>query len=196
MDILLIQPPVHDFYLTQKRTIPYGLASIAASLEAEGFKTQIMDSLATRKSKPIPWPKDLSYLHAFYGRKDQSPFGLFHSFRHFGYSFQHIGKIARESGAFLIGISSLFTAYSNEALATAEIIKRWHPDCQIVIGGHHPTYFPTEVLLHPAIDFVLRGEAEKSMPALAKALKNNTPINTIPGITYKKKTIVSSFTHQ
>ena len=36
-DILLIQPPIKDFYLTRKRTVPYGLACLAASLEQAGF---------------------------------------------------------------------------------------------------------------------------------------------------------------
>ncbi len=36
-DVLLVQPPIRDFYLTAKRTIPYGLASIAAAVAARGF---------------------------------------------------------------------------------------------------------------------------------------------------------------
>ncbi|NLJ28890.1 MAG: hypothetical protein GX433_12880, partial [Deltaproteobacteria bacterium] len=50
-DILLIQPPIRDFYLTAKRTIPYGLACIAASLIKEGFSVEILDGLATSKSR-------------------------------------------------------------------------------------------------------------------------------------------------
>jgi len=186
MDILLIQPPVHDFYLTKKRTIPYGLACIAASLKSEGFQAEIFDALATNKSKPIPWPEEMMYLQTFYHRKDQSPFGLFHTFRHFGYSFQHIGKIARESGAFLVGISSLFTAYSDQALKTAETIKKWCPKVIVVIGGHHPTYFPRQVLMNPAIDFVIRGEGEHSLAALAKSLKNENSVEDIPGIAFRR----------
>jgi len=186
MDILLIQPPIHDFYLTQKRTIPYGLACIASCLVSEGFKTDIFDALATHKSKAIPWPDEMSYLHDYYGRKDISPFALFHQFRHFGYSFQHIGKIAKESGAFLVGISSLFTAYSEQALQTAKTIKKWCPNVIIVMGGHHPTHFPRQVLNNVEIDFVIRGEGEYSLPALAKALKNKTSVENIPGIAFKR----------
>jgi len=186
MSVLLIQPPIHDFYLTHKRTIPYGLACIAANLESEGFKTDIFDALATHKSRPIPWPEEMMYLHDYYGRKDLSPFALFHQFRHFGYSFQHIGKIARESGAFLVGISSLFTAYSDQALQTAKTIKKWHPEAIVVIGGHHPTHFPRQVLMNSEIDFVIRGEGEYSLPALAKALKNKTSVENIPGIAFKR----------
>ena len=44
-DILLIQPPIRDFYLTAKRTIPYGLACIAAALIKSGFSVEILDAL-------------------------------------------------------------------------------------------------------------------------------------------------------
>ncbi len=183
-DIFLIQPPVRDFYLTKKRTIPYGLACIASVLIEKGFSTQLFDSLATSKSKPVELPKEMAYLQDYYGRPDQSPFGLFHQFKHFGYSFEHIGKEARASGAFLVGISSLFTAYSKEAMVTAETVKKFHPGCKIVMGGHHPTELPESVLKNRAVDFVLRGEGEISLPLLAEAVKENKDPGVIPGIAF------------
>ena len=45
-DILLIQPPIRDFYLTAKRTIPYGLACIAPALIKNGFSVKILDAMA------------------------------------------------------------------------------------------------------------------------------------------------------
>jgi hypothetical protein len=100
VDILLIQPPIRDFYLTAKRTIPYGLACIASALMDSGFAVSILDGLATSKSRIRDLPEELSYLQPYYGRPDRSPFALFHHFRHYGYSFDTIGKKAGESGAF------------------------------------------------------------------------------------------------
>ena len=168
-DILLIQPPIRDFYLTAKRTIPYGLACIAGALLAKGYTVAIFDALATQKSKMLDWPSEMVYLEKYYGHADVSPFALFHRYRHFGYSFEHIGKIARESEAFLVGISSLFTAYQNEALKTAEIVKKWHPNTQVVLGGHHPTSFTKIVMASKAVEYILRGEGLDSLPLLAKA---------------------------
>jgi hypothetical protein len=105
VDVLLIQSPIRDFYLTAKRTIPYGLACLAAVLIEDGFSVRIVDALATSKSRIIDLPEEMAYVHKYYGKSDQSPFALFHHFRHFGYSFEHIGKLARESHAFLVGIS-------------------------------------------------------------------------------------------
>jgi len=190
VDILLIQPPIRDFYLTVKRTIPYGLTCIAAALRRDGFSVEIFDGLATAKAKNIDLPSEMSYLREYYGKPDLSPFSLFHNFKHYGYSFEYIAGIARKSGAFLVGISSLFTPYSNEAVKTAEIVKESHPECRIVLGGHHPTAMPKRAIESSAVDFVLRGEGEVSMPMLAKALragKPDTGLNSIPGIVFRRE---------
>ncbi|CCK79648.1 B12-binding domain-containing radical SAM protein [Desulfobacula toluolica] len=184
--VILVQPPIEDFYLTKKRTLPYGLASIAACIKKRGFDVEILDALATGKSKTIEYPEEFSYLKPFYGQKDVSAFSLFHEFRHFGYSYEHIGTKIREKEPFLVGISSLFTAYCNQALKTAQIIKKFYPQCKIVLGGHHPTMFPEKTLNCSAVDFVLQGEGETSMGLLCEALKTNSDLEQIPGIAFKK----------
>jgi len=191
IDILLIQPPVRDFYLTAKRSIPYGLACIAAFLLKHGFSVAILDGLATSKSRNIPLPPEMGYLTEYYGNPDLSPFALFHQYKHFGYSFEHIGKQAKTSGAFLVGISSLFTAYSPEALQTARIVKTWNPSCKIVIGGHHPTALPEAVMTCSAVDYGFRGEGEASLPILATLLKTDKSpsdalLSTVPGLVFRK----------
>ncbi len=184
-DILLVQPPIRDFYLTLKRTIPYGLSSIAAALKNDGFNVTLFDALASKKSKPIEMPETFSHLNGFYKCSDLSMFSLFHQYKHFGYSFEHIGKTARDINPILVGISSCFTPYADEAIETAHIIKKFLPTCKIVLGGHHPTVFFKETLEHTCVDFVLRGEGEASMPLLAKAVKNGLPLDKIPGMAYE-----------
>ncbi|MFA5904193.1 MAG: cobalamin-dependent protein [Desulfobacula sp.] len=185
--VVLVQPPIEDFYLTKKRTIPYGLACIATGIRNKGFDVELLDALATKKSRVIDYPDEFSYLKPFYNQKDISNFSLFHEFRHFGYSFEYIGSRIREIQPFIVGISSLFTAYSNEALKTARIIKKFYPNCIIVMGGHHPTFFFEKILECSEVDFVLRGEGEKSMPLLCDALKNGSDVSNIPGIAFKKE---------
>jgi anaerobic magnesium-protoporphyrin IX monomethyl ester cyclase len=186
VDILLIQPPIRDFYLTRKRTIPYGLASIAAALMEAGFSVEILDGLASTKSRPIELPVEFEDLRDFYGRPDRSPFGLFYQLKHFGYSFDTLAKKARQSGAWLVGIASLFTPYAPEALKTAEMVKAHHPACRIVVGGHHATAQPEHVLQCRAVDFVIRGEGEAALPQLARAIRDNLTFENIPGIVFRR----------
>ncbi len=193
-DVLLIQPPVRDFYLTKKRTIPYGLICIASSLREAGFSVDLLDGLATRKSRVIDLPAEMEYLKAYYPGPDYSPFSLFYQFRHFGYSFQHIAVEAKKSGAFLVGISSLFTPYFQEALEVARIVKKSLPGCKTVLGGHHPTSLPETVLECADVDYILRGEGERSMPLLAKAVQQGFAPDGIPGLSFvseKGKKVIS-----
>ena len=185
VDILLIQPPIRDFYLTAKRTIPYGLACIAAALMNSGFSVSLLDGLASSKSRIRQLPDEMSYLQPYYGRPDRSPFALFNQFRHFGYSFDTIGQKAAESGAFLVGISSLFTPYMNEAIRTAETVKAHLSNAKIVLGGHHPSALPESVMDSTAVDFIIRGEGEVAMPPLARAISEGRRYDDIPGLGFK-----------
>ena len=185
VDILLIQPPIADFYLTRKRTIPCGLMSIAASLEKKGFDVALLDAMATHKSRIIATPPDMAFLEPYYGRADRSPFGLFHHYRHFGHAFQHIGKKVKEAQPFLVGIASLFTPYADMAVRTAEIVKKYLPGCWVVLGGHHPTELPCRSLASRAVDFIIRGEGEIALPMLAEALKKGKEPRGIPGVCFQ-----------
>ncbi|MCJ8501205.1 B12-binding domain-containing radical SAM protein [Desulfatitalea alkaliphila] len=185
-DILLIQPPIQDFYLTAKRTMPYGLACIAGALRRDGFSVALLDGLASDKSRILPWPSALGYLQPYYGRKDRSPFALFHTYRHFGYSLDHIARQAKASGAALIAISSLFSAYSDMALQTAAAVRRACPQAVIVLGGHHPTALPHSVMDHPAVDYVLRGDGECGLPQLARALRQGAALESVPGLVRRR----------
>ncbi|MCG8633706.1 MAG: B12-binding domain-containing radical SAM protein [Desulfobacterales bacterium] len=171
--VILIQPPIREFYLTRKRTIPYGLASIAASLEQAGFDTEIIDALARDKSKVIDYPESFAHLKPYYGRQDVTLFSLFHQFRHFGYSHEHLAAMVRDRQPLIVGISSLFTAYQDQALETAKTVRRFYPDAYIVLGGHHPTVFPEKILDCNAVDFVVRGEGEASLPKLCRIIDDH-----------------------
>jgi radical SAM superfamily enzyme YgiQ (UPF0313 family) len=129
----------------------------------------------------------MSYLRDYYIRPDLSPFSLFYDYRHYGYSLEYLGIQIARSRAFLVGISSLFTPYADEALAIASLVKNQLPNAKVVVGGHHPTTLPLEVLRHGAVDYVIRGEGEKSLPMLAAAVRDNLSVSGIPGLCYLDK---------
>jgi radical SAM superfamily enzyme YgiQ (UPF0313 family) len=184
-DILLVQPPIDDFYLTAKRTIPYGLACVASTLIREGYSVEILDALATSRSRKIGLPPEMAFLRDFYSGPDISPFSLFYDFRRFGLAEEAIAERLANSGAFMVGISSLFTAYSGEAVRMAEMVKLLRPEAVTVLGGHHPTEMPEEVLKHDCVDFIIRGDGEVSMALLADAIRGRRKIESAPGIGFK-----------
>ncbi len=126
------------------------------------------------------------YLRDFYSGPDISPLAMFHDFRRFGLSQELIGQRVQDSGAFLVGISSLFTAYGAEALRTAQVVKHLCPEAVTVLGGHHPTEMPEEVLKrHDCVDFIIRGEGETAMALLARAIRSGTSVESVPGIGFR-----------
>jgi hypothetical protein len=122
MKVLLIQPPIRDFYQTSIRTQPIGLAYLAASLRTHGYEVEILDCQTERKGS-IPIPPELSYLRDFYPFNDRSPFKLYSGFYHFGMGWDEIRRKIETSKADVFGISSSFTPYHEEALEIARIIK-------------------------------------------------------------------------
>ena len=145
MKILLIQPPVLDFYQTSIRTQPIGLAYLAASLQVHGHEVEILDCQAEKK-KSIPIPSELSYLRDFYPFGDRSPFKLYTGYYHFGMGWGEIRKKVGDSKADLFGISSSFTPYHGEALKVARIIKEWNKKNIVVMGGSHVSCDPEGLL--------------------------------------------------
>ena len=169
MKILLIQPPIQDFYQTSIRTQPIGLAYLAASLKSHGYKVEILDC-QTEKKKPISIPSELSSLRGFYPFDDQSPFKLYTGYYHFGMGWKEIKQKIRDSNVDVFGISSSFTPYHGEALEIARIIKEWDPNKMVVMGGAHVSCDPGGALQSPYVDYAVLGEGEIRFPLLIEKI--------------------------
>jgi len=186
MKILLIQPPVQDFYQTPIRTQPIGLAYLAASLQVHGYEVEILDC-QTEKKKSIPIPSELSYLKEFYPFNDRSPLKLYTGYYHFGMDWGEIKKRIRDSKADVVGISSSFTPYQQEAIEISRIVKEWDEKKVVVVGGAHVSCGPESVLQSPFVDYAVLGEGEIRFPNLLKRIeKGNTGrVGGIDGIGYR-----------
>ncbi|MCK9464100.1 MAG: cobalamin-dependent protein [Proteobacteria bacterium] len=79
----------------------------------------------------------------------------------------------------IIGLTAT-TVIFDRALAVAEMARRAWPDVPIVLGGVHSTIAPREVLENHCIDYVIRGEGERSMALLAAGV----PPDGIPGLAF------------
>jgi anaerobic magnesium-protoporphyrin IX monomethyl ester cyclase len=186
MKILLIQPPILDFYQTSVRTQPIGLAYLASSLRSQGYEVEILDC-QTGKRKSAPVPPELSYLQDFYPFNDRSPFKLYTGYYHFGLEWEEIAKKIKDSRADVYGISSSFTPYGGEALKIARIIKEREKGKLVIMGGSHVTCDPESVLKNPFVDYVVLGEGEERVPLLLGQIEKGGKkgLKGIDGIGYR-----------
>jgi radical SAM superfamily enzyme YgiQ (UPF0313 family) len=85
------------------------------------------------------------------------------------------------------GFSTICSSYPL-TLRLAGEVKRLHQDACIVLGGPQASVVDVQTMnAFPFIDFIVRGEAEITLPALLDALAGSQPYSAIAGITYRQE---------
>jgi ribosomal peptide maturation radical SAM protein 1 len=87
----------------------------------------------------------------------------------------------------LVGFSTMFNQ-NLATLALAERLKARHPDITIVLGGANTEgpHGPALLRSFPFVDYVLRGDADATLPALAEAvLDGRPPAGDLPGLVWR-----------
>ncbi len=186
--ILLINPPIEDFYQTKIRQEPLGLEYLAAYLRAHHYTVHILDALNKDNKKTISIPQKLSYLKKYYPVGDISPFKLYGHYKHFGMDDSDIKNHVLTFKPHYIGISSNFTPYFDYALNTAKICKNVYPDVPVIMGGHHVTAAPESALNSGYVDYIILGEGEFTFLKLLNILKHQhyDKLNSFSGIAFRK----------
>jgi len=171
MKVLLIQPPVQDFYDTDVRLQPIGLVYLKAAVGKHLPDVEIIlkDYHAGCSRRTVAIPQELAYLTEYYPVADKSPFSTFHQYYHFGKSFDDIETKIAELQPDVVGISSLFTPYCRETLEVAARVKK-RTDAVVVMGGSHASAVPESLLASPHVDYVIRGEGERALVELLRYL--------------------------
>lgn len=81
------------------------------------------------------------------------------------------------------------TATWETARRVARHVKAARPDALVVLGGPHPTLLARDVLEEPAVDVVVRGEAEKTLPALLDGERGrgerDRALSGVPGLVWR-----------
>ena len=92
MKVLLIQPPVQDFYDTDMRLQPIGLCYLKAAVKKHlpDVEVIIKNYHGGCGRRTVAVPKELRYLTDYCPVADKSPFSTFHQYYHFGKSFDEI----------------------------------------------------------------------------------------------------------
>lgn len=179
MKVLLVQPPVKDFYHTTIRSYPLSLLYIASKIP-DSFEIKLFNF---RKAKPrIIKNDDFKELENFYKTEKISPFTLFKGYKLYGKSNEEIKKSLEAEKPDIIGISSNFSAHFNETIEFLKISKEACPRAITILGGHHPTLFPEEVLKLKEVDYLIRGEGETPFYEFLTGKEKEK----IKGLCYKK----------
>jgi len=84
-------------------------------------------------------------------------------------------------------VGFMMTTYMfRETLEWIRAVKAGLPKVRIVVGGYNLRVYPKESVMPDEIDFGCFNSAYTMFPALLAALENNTSLDDVPGLIYKK----------
>jgi anaerobic magnesium-protoporphyrin IX monomethyl ester cyclase len=85
----------------------------------------------------------------------------------------------------LVGFS-IFHANRWGGIHLAKIFKERFPGVPVVFGGIGATFLDDHLLRHfPWIDIIVRGEGERTFPALIQRIEAQKPFDDLPGLTFR-----------
>jgi len=187
MKVLLVQPPIEDFYDTSIRTYPLGLLYVASRVSSLA-ETIVFDARTGVNPKPLA-SHGFTELDPYYKDRGITPFSFFGRYKRFGLTKAEIRARIGEEKPDIVGVASMCTAYEREALEVAEAAKEVNRDIVTVVGGVHPTLCPLHVLAKESVDYCIRGEGETPFFELVTALsgKGRRGMKEIHGLCFRQE---------
>ena len=185
--MLLIQPPVEDYYTTSIRTYPLQLLYLATKVK-DICDVSVID-FRTKKKPRILTDNPFPELDVYYNAHTYTSLSLFSRYYRFGAGKQEIEQTISGEKPDVVAISALFSPYSSEALEIARIAKSISSSIITVIGGTHATVFPEHTLKGDHVDYAIRGEGETPFFQLISSLRadRREAPTKIPGLSFRRK---------
>ncbi len=86
--------------------------------------------------------------------------------------YEQLEKEISEYKPFMVGVTT-YTPMMWDVLTTVNLAKKTCPETYTILGGHHPTLYPSESIKYENVDFIIQGEGEESLVKLVQALETN-----------------------
>ncbi len=166
MKILLINPP-QTFYVGSEPpagSLPLGLMYLAAILDKEGYKVEILDA----------------FMADFVPQENgETPI--------VGMPFGEIEAEIRRRQPDIVGISGPFTSQIGNTLKISQLAKQVNPKILTVVGGPHVSTVPAEFMEEAKnVDIAVVGEGEYALLEIAQYFEGKKQLNEILGIAYRQ----------
>ena len=94
-------------------------------------------------------------------------------------------ELVRGIEADVVGIGGLITTYG-ESKRLTQLVKHYHPDTRLLIGGRMAASSPELWLEKTQADFIVEGEGEVTAVELLHALEQDEDLINVKGIWYRE----------
>lgn len=180
--ILCIQPPVYDFALYDLFFKPYGLMRIAAWLEKGGYEVEFLNALDYMEPATVAQMGAVKRKANGTGKFHRAPAELPPHVRKIRRGFSRYGILPsvleeriHRSRPDMVLVTSQMTYWYLGIREVVELLKKYHPDVPVAVGGVYATLMPEHCRLHTGADHVLQGDAFGQLPALLKSYRLPEP---------------------
>jgi uncharacterized radical SAM superfamily protein len=177
--ILLIEPP---YYRLFKDTYSLALYPLSLGYLAGTIRNETAWSVMAYNAEFNPPGETITIRnltgvgHRHYLQNLQNPSGAI---------WKEIQATVRDYKPTVVGISSKSQNFASSCIV-AKLIKEVDRRIIVIMGGPHPSMVGTDILACPDIDIGVRGEGEKTIIELLTAIQDNTSLDCVKGIFYRK----------
>jgi anaerobic magnesium-protoporphyrin IX monomethyl ester cyclase len=162
---VLIEPPKFvkaTNHLSIVAMPPLGLAYVAAALRAHGHDVKVIDAVGEAITRLTPF--DVGRGIFLKGLTDE----------------EIIARIPADAA--MIGVSCMFSYQWLTVRGLLNSLKDRFPRVPLVVGGEHPTGLTEEVCSTSRVDYVVLGEGEETIVALAECVSEGRDASGLAGL--------------
>ncbi len=98
-------------------------------------------------------------------------------------------KLLASLDPLVFGLDLHWLPHAHGSLEVARLLKRFHPETPIVMGGISASYYHEELITYPQVDYVLRGDStEEPLRQLMEVIESGAAprkLRRIPNLTWK-----------
>lgn len=180
-DVLVIYPPLHRLYGERKQWMPLSILYLASYLNAHGISARAYNADCSLIEPECV----MNYTDRFLFAKN-----YINNLNSDNEIWREVREAIRQVQPKIIGISVLTEALGS-AKKLIEMIRTLLHDVVIIAGGPHAEIDPEFLLRELHVDYVIKGDGEKSLYDLANALLNGQNPETVMGRCISGRTVHS-----
>jgi radical SAM superfamily enzyme YgiQ (UPF0313 family) len=179
MNILLVNPWIHDFAAFDLWLKPLGLLYIGSILEACGDKVRLLDTLDRLHPSVRASNKNQAYTTGkFHSEEIEKP-RLLHDiprrYKRYGIPREAFSAELQKSKPDLILMTSAMTYWYPGVFEAIRLCKKIYPSVPIILGGIYATLESAHAKAHSGADYVFEGSF---LPSLMKLIDTISGTNT------------------
>jgi len=99
-------------------------------------------------------------------------------------SYDDLKAAIEREGPDIVGMT-VMTFSLIDVAKTIKLVKETVPECAVIVGGPHAHMFPRETVEALGVDYVVRGEGERTFTEMLKAWGRADYVRRIPGLVFK-----------